>query len=118
MDTAREMTHAFDCTQFCGKYLNIRHNLCREAFISVLKDINDYTPTIEMEVAVGLNHQRRADVVLHETEASDPAAPRYRTAAEPSHISAGAAGKFRAEEKRTQYRNIGVRVFPAVVETT
>lgn len=128
MDIAREMTHALDCTQFCGRYLNIRHNLCREAFIRVLKDINDYTPTIETEVAVGLNHQRRADVVLHETEASepiimdfaiaDPAAPRYRTAAEPSHISAGAAGKFRAEEKRAQYRNIGVRVFPAVLEAT
>lgn len=127
-DISREVTHALDCTRYCGRFLNRRHNMCREAFVNVLRDIPDYSPTIETEVAVGLDRKRCADVVIHETGANepiiidfavaDPAAPRYRAADEPSHVTAGAAGKFRAEEKRALYRQIGVRVFPAVLEAT
>lgn len=127
-DITREMTHALDCTRYCGRYLNVRHNLCREAFVNVLRDIPDYSPTIETEVEVGIERKRRADVIIHEAGATepividfavaDPAAPRYRAAEEQSHLIAGAAGKFRAEEKRALYRQLGVRVFPAVLEAT
>eukprot|EP01033_Poteriospumella_lacustris_P012791 gene12792-9143_t len=101
-DITREMTHALDCTRYCGRYLNVRHNLCREAFVNVLRDIPDYSPTIETEVEVGIERKRRADVIIHEAGAAepividfavaDPAAPRYRAAEEQSHLIAGAAG--------------------------
>ena len=79
---------------------------------------------------VGLNaaRTRRADVVIHEPGVTtpivfdfaiaDPAARRYREAQEPSHTNAGAAGRFRAEEKRAIYRQVGVTVLPAVLEAT
>jgi hypothetical protein len=129
-DVSQEMTHCLDCNRFTTSHVSARHDACREALITVVKAhmAMDETATFQRETMVGVGqHQRRADVVINlakfhrplvlDMAVADPAAPFYREKVD-SHKIPGAAAAYRAEEKRRQYREVGIRVIPFVLEAT
>eukprot|EP01033_Poteriospumella_lacustris_P011278 gene11278-8012_t len=129
-DVSQEMTHCLDCNRFTTSHVSARHDACREALITVVKAhmAMDETATFQRETMVSVGqHQRRADVVINlakfhrplvlDMAVADPAAPFYREKVD-SHKIPGAAAAYRAEEKRRQYREVGIRVIPFVLETT
>lgn len=131
-DISREMTHCLDCQRFTTSFATQRHNACRDVLAKLVRDVraNDIVaPNVQTEVLVGPNpnNGRIADVIINiqkfrtpcivDLAIADPAAPFYRERVQ-SHMVAGAASVHRAEEKRRQYRAIGVQVIPFVLEAT
>jgi hypothetical protein len=131
-DISREMTHCLDCRRFTTSFATKRHNACRDALADLIKDVRSgdlVAPNVQIETLVGANpnNSRIADLVINiakfrnplvvDIAISDPAAPFYRERVQ-SHMVPDAASVHRAEEKRRQYREIGVQVHPFVLEAT
>lgn len=131
-DISREMTHCLDCRRFTTAYATMRHNACRDALADLITDVRAMDivpPVVQKETLVGPNpnNGRIADLVITlakfrhpvvvDLAIADPAAPFYRERVQ-SHEVQGAASVHRAEEKRRQYREVGVSVVPFVLEAT